>query len=87
MSANWGEAPSGWERESDGVQLLEFGVRADRFLPHMVRNIVGNLVEVGLGTQSVEWFVNVLASRDRRVAAAGAPPQGLTLWSVEYPTG
>ena len=87
MSANWGEAPSGWERESDGVQLLEFGVRADRFLPHMVRNIVGNMVEVGLGTQSVEWFANVLASRDRRVAAAGAPPQGLTLWSVEYPTG
>ncbi len=85
--AIWSEAPAGWERGSDDVRVLEFRVRADRFLPHMVRNIVGNLVEVGRGTQSVEWFAHVLESRDRRVAAAGAPPQGLALWSVEYPAG
>lgn len=85
--AKWTDGPRGWERGNDDERILEFRVRADRFLPHMVRNIVGNLVEVGREARSVEWFANVLASRDRRAAAAGAPPQGLILWSVEYPTG
>ncbi len=85
--AEWSESSSDWERELDDVRIVEFRVRADRFLPHMVRNIVGNLVEVGRGTQSVEGFAGVLAACDRRVAAAGAPPHGLTLWSVEYPAG
>jgi len=85
--AEWTDGSRGWESGYDEERILEFRVRADRFLPHMVRNIVGNLVEVGREAQSVEWFANVLASRDRRAAAAGAPPQGLILWSVEYPTG
>ncbi|MGA7670285.1 MAG: tRNA pseudouridine(38-40) synthase TruA [Nitrolancea sp.] len=86
-TAEWSVSSYGWERGSDDERLLEFRVQADRFLPHMIRNIVGNLVEVGRGARSVEWFANVLASRDRRAAPAGAPPQGLILWSVEYPTG
>jgi tRNA U38,U39,U40 pseudouridine synthase TruA len=51
----------------------------------MVRNIVGNLIAVGRGLRSLEWFASVLAERDRRLAEAPAPPNGLVLWSVEYP--
>lgn len=82
--ARWAVLDQVWERNSTEERLLEFRVRADRFLPHMVRNIVGNLVAVGRGSKSVDWFAKVLATRDRRCAGASAPPQGLTLWSVTY---
>jgi len=83
--AEWRALPEEWDRASS--QFLEFRVRADRFLPHMVRTMVGNMVEVGHGIRTTEWFESMLAARDRRVAVAPAPPQGLVLWSVEYPEG
>ncbi len=54
------------------------------FLRHMVRNVVGSLVEVGRGKRDPQWLGEVLAGRDRRLAGPTAPPQGLFLVSVDY---
>ena len=54
------------------------------FLRHMVRNIVGTLVDIGRGRRPVDDMQRILESRDRAQASATAPPHGLTLWSVEY---
>jgi tRNA pseudouridine38-40 synthase len=59
-------------------------ISADRFLHHMVRNIVGSIVEVGRGARPPQWLGEVLASRDRRRAGPTAPAQGLTLLRVIY---
>jgi tRNA pseudouridine38-40 synthase len=71
-------------RESGPLVVLE--VEANAFLHHMVRNIVGALVWVGLGRRPPHWVAELLAGRER---AAGAPtyaPQGLYLTGVEYAT-
>ncbi len=59
-------------------------VSADRFLHHMVRNIVGSIVEVGRGARDPAWLGEVLASRDRGRAGPTAPAHGLTLVRVMY---
>ena len=58
---------------------------ADRFLHHMVRNVVGSLVEVGRGARPAEWLGEVLAGRDRARAGPTAPAPGLGLIRVRYP--
>lgn len=65
-------------------EFAEFGVRGTAFLRHMVRNMVGTLVEVGLGRHPPAWVAAVLASRDRQQAGPTAPPQGLFLAAVRY---
>ncbi|MGH7318120.1 MAG: hypothetical protein ACRELA_00600, partial [Candidatus Rokuibacteriota bacterium] len=55
------------------------------FLHHMVRNVVGTLVEVGLGRRPSRWVSEVLVGRDRRAAGPTAPPHGLYLLRVVYP--
>jgi tRNA pseudouridine38-40 synthase len=60
-------------------------VVANAFLHHMVRNIVGTLLEVGAGFKEPEWVQAVLASRDRRQAAVTAAAEGLYLTHVAYP--
>jgi tRNA pseudouridine38-40 synthase len=64
--------------------LLVYRVEATAFLKHMVRNIVGTLVEVGLGERPSAALRDVLASRDRARAGATAPPHGLMLVEVRY---
>ena len=59
---------------------------ANGFLRHMVRNIVGTLVEVGRGMRSAADAIRVLEGCDRRLAGATAPPQGLCLVRVMYPS-
>ncbi len=59
-------------------------VSADRFLHHMVRNVVGSLVDVGRGAHSPGWIAEVLAGQDRRKAGATAPAHGLVLVRVMY---
>ncbi len=59
-------------------------VAANGFLRYMVRNMVGLLVEVGLGTRPPECVPEVLQARDRSLAGRTAPPQGLYLVRVEY---
>ncbi len=61
-----------------------FTFRANAFLHHMVRNVVGCLVYVGAGKHSPTWIAELLASRDRRLAAPTFMPDGLYLAGVEY---
>jgi tRNA pseudouridine38-40 synthase len=63
---------------------LIYDIQATGFLRFMVRNIVGTLVEVGLGKMAAETVPDILASRDRSRAGATAPPQGLFLMQVTY---
>lgn len=60
-------------------------IKADSFIYHMVRNIVGSLVEVGCGKQSVTWISELLKNNDRSLAGITAPANGLYLVEVEYP--
>ena len=66
------------------VEQIEFVLRANAFLHHMVRNIVGTLVYVGKGKHPPQWAREVLASRDRANAAPTFAPQGLYLERIEY---
>ena len=61
-----------------------FDLRANAFLHHMVRNIVGALVYVGSGRQPPEWIAEILHGRDRKLAAPTFAPDGLYLSGVEY---
>ena len=63
---------------------LTYDIQADGFLRFMVRNIVGTLVEVGLGKRPAEEISAILESRNRNQAGATAPPQGLFLIDVMY---
>ena len=71
------------ELEIEDGQLL-YTVEATAFLRHMVRNLIGTLVEVGRGTRSVTEFRGLLELRDRTCAGATAPAQGLFLVAVTY---
>lgn len=63
---------------------LVFVFEANGFLRHMVRNLVGTLVEVGKGKRTPEEFYGILAGRDRRRAGMTAPAHGLYLMTVYY---
>ena len=60
-------------------------VKANAFLHHMVRNITGSLLEVGMKKRPPEWIAQLLAARDRTKAAATAKAEGLYLVAVDYP--
>lgn len=68
-----------------GGELIVYEVTGTGFLRHMVRIIVGSLMEVGRGRQPVEWISDVIASGNRAMAGPTAPPDGLFLVRVEYP--
>ncbi|MDX8405711.1 MAG: tRNA pseudouridine(38-40) synthase TruA [Mariprofundus sp.] len=63
---------------------IHLHVAADAFLYHMVRNLVGNLVEVGAGKRSPDDFAALLASGDRQQGAATAPAHGLYFANAMY---
>jgi len=68
--------------KTNSTVLLE--VKANAFLHHMVRNIVGTLLKVGRGERDVDWVKDVLNSRDRRKAGPTAEPQGLYFIKAFY---
>lgn len=70
-------------RREPPLVAIEFVANA--FLHHMVRNLVGVLVEIGSHREPVGWAAALLAGRDRKAAAVTAPAQGLTLVDVAYP--
>lgn len=65
--------------------LLVFTLRANAFLQHMVRNILGALLQVGQGRKSVDWMTALLQARDRRQGAPTFMPDGLYLAAIDYP--
>jgi tRNA pseudouridine38-40 synthase len=64
--------------------VIVFTFRANAFLHHMIRNIVGSLVYVGAGKQEPKWIAELMEMRDRREAAPTFAPDGLYLAGVEY---
>jgi len=60
-------------------------LKANAFVYHMVRNIAGSLIEVGLGRQKEEWIAWLLKKKNRALAAPTAKAQGLYLVQVDYP--
>jgi len=68
-------------------ELIELRIEATAFLKHMVRNVVGTLVEVGHGKRSPETVRDLIGSRDRTRAGPTAPPHGLVLDEVFYLPG
>ncbi len=65
-------------------RFFKIRIEADAFLRHMVRNIVGTIVEVGRGRMKPDEIENILLLKDRRFAGPTAPPQGLFLERVNY---
>jgi len=64
-----------------------FTLSANAFLHHMVRNLIGALLYVGMGRQRPAWMRQLLLARDRRRAAPTWTAQGLYLVDVRYPCG
>ena len=69
-------------RDGDHIYI---DVRANAFLHHMVRNIVGSLLLIGKGEKPVEWMAEILAHKDRKLAGMTASASGLYLVAVQYP--
>ena len=70
------------ERQAEQVVV---DVRANAFLHHMVRNIVGSLMLIGRGEKPAHWLADLLAGRDRTVAGPTAPAGGLVFVGPRYP--
>lgn len=68
----------------DVARRIRLVFRGNRFLYKMIRNLVGTLVDVGLGKLSPDAIPVILESKSRAKAGQGAPPHGLTLLEVEY---
>ncbi len=85
-----GGAPGSTERTVHASEiaaegcLVIYDITGDGFLRHMVRAIVGTLVEIGRGRREPGWMQEVLAWRDRRRGGPTAPPHGLFLVRVDY---
>ena len=67
--------------------LIFVSLRGNAFLHHMVRNIIGALVQIGQGRESVEYMADLLALKDRTKGAPTFSPDGLYLTEVSYPQG
>ena len=75
------------ERRSEAGALLVYRVRGSGFLHHMVRNLVGTMLDVGRGRLRADEIPGILAARSRAAAGPTAPARGLFLHSVEYEEG
>jgi tRNA pseudouridine38-40 synthase len=71
------------QRDGDWVWME---IAANAYLHHMVRNIVGTLVDAQREADPEGTMRHILDSRDRRLAGPTAPASGLYLWRVEYPS-
>jgi tRNA pseudouridine38-40 synthase len=82
-----GDEPRGDETcvPADG-EVVEIDVRGEAFLQNMVRIMVGTLVEVGVGRRAAGSIAGLLARPDRGSSGVTAPPEGLTLVEVLWPT-
>lgn len=67
-----------------GQELFYLEIEAEAFLRHMVRTLVGTMVEVAKGDRDLAGFASLLEGAPRAAAGPTAPPQGLFLWDVKY---
>lgn len=79
-----GDTATGQSISNQQSGIINVEISGSGFLRHMVRAIVGSLVEVGRGHRPPKWMAYVLASRDRGQAGPTAPANGLFLVSVTY---
>ena len=77
QTAEWHSRPEG--------RGVEFRIEADRFLHHMVRMLVGTMVDIGLGRRPADDMGRLLASRHNAETSPPAPPQGLYFVAALYP--
>ena len=77
LRAEWGPRPGG--------RGVSFSIEADRFLHHMVRMLVGTLVDVGLGRRPADDIQTLLQRDDNKSTSPPAPAQGLYFVAVTYP--
>jgi tRNA pseudouridine38-40 synthase len=68
-------------------EVIYFQIKANAFLHHMVRNLVGSLLYVGKGCRPSQWVAQLLAGRNRALAAPTFDPAGLYFVGVEYDEG
>lgn len=64
---------------------LYFKIKGNAFLHHMVRNLVGSFIQIGIGKQKSEWMADLLTAKDRSIAAPTFSPAGLYLTKIAYP--
>jgi tRNA pseudouridine38-40 synthase len=77
---------SSWEQRAiEDTRLFIYRVRGSGFLHHMVRNLVGTMLDVGRGYRKADEIPAMIAARSRAAAGPTAPAHGLFLHSVEYP--
>lgn len=70
-----------WTEDGD---ILSFSIAANAFCHHMVRSVVGTIVDVGRGRRAAADMGPILEARDRETASGPAPPHGLVLWAACY---
>lgn len=76
---------SQWHQQTtDGFHLLVYRVRGNGFLHHMVRNLVGTMLDIGRGYMRLDDIPDILAAHDRTHAGPTASARGLFLHSVDY---
>ncbi len=73
---------SRWQRKG---RHFSYRIEGDGFLHHMVRNLVGTMLQIGHGQRLAKDMITILESRDRRLAGPTAPARGLFLARVWYP--
>lgn len=71
-------------KRSNEFIFIEIG--ADAFLYHMVRNIVGVLITIGRGDKPISWAFDIMNLKNRALGGITAPPQGLYLIKIDYPS-
>jgi tRNA pseudouridine38-40 synthase len=74
-----------WLKIARVNRFIVIDIKANAFLQHMVRNIVGMLLEIGRGDKAPQWAQELLLTRDRTAGGITASPNGLYLVNVDYP--
>ena len=76
-----------WEEDRDDAHLVQIAVRANAFVRHMVRRMIGSLLRVGHGALPEDAIDEIIQAKDRRLAGPTVAPHGLCLVQVAYPAG